>query len=261
MRQRRNRVKRRWPQTLWLVRHGESAGNVALRNAELAGSNTIDIDARDVDVPLSPLGERQATALGRWFRTAPPEHSPTVVLSSPYERAVETARRVAEAGWGARAGVTHAIDERLREREFGALDRLTKVGIVGQFPAEVATRARLGKFYYRPPGGESWCDVVLRLRNVLHTFQLEYPGERVLVVAHQVVVMCFRYLLEQLTEKQILELDRVTQIANCSVTTYELDDALGKRGALRLRDFDRVTPLDDDDAPVTAEPDHPKGTA
>ena len=49
----------RWPERLWLVRHGESAGNVARALADEAGHGRIAIDIRDVDVPLSPLGERQ----------------------------------------------------------------------------------------------------------------------------------------------------------------------------------------------------------
>ena len=56
-----------WPDLLYLVRHGESAGNVAREAALKAGEAMIDIDIRDVDVPLSELGQRQAIALGRWF--------------------------------------------------------------------------------------------------------------------------------------------------------------------------------------------------
>jgi hypothetical protein len=52
----------RWPTKLWVVRHGESAGNVARDPAHAAGGAVIDIEARDVEVPLSRLGERQAWA-------------------------------------------------------------------------------------------------------------------------------------------------------------------------------------------------------
>lgn len=55
----------KWPDALWVVRHGESAGNVARDAAHAAGSHTIDMNLRDADVPLSALGERQADALGR----------------------------------------------------------------------------------------------------------------------------------------------------------------------------------------------------
>ena len=36
-------------------------------NVNLAGDRTIDLDVRDVDVPLSEFGILQAEALGRWF--------------------------------------------------------------------------------------------------------------------------------------------------------------------------------------------------
>ena len=82
-----------WPRTLWIVRHGQSAGNVARDSAEAAGLPVIDIAERDIDVPLSELGRRQATALGHWFGELPPDRRPDVLLCSPYVRARETARR------------------------------------------------------------------------------------------------------------------------------------------------------------------------
>ena len=45
-----------WPANLWIVRHGESAGNVARDAAYAAGLATIDKAERDVDVPLSATG-------------------------------------------------------------------------------------------------------------------------------------------------------------------------------------------------------------
>ena len=58
-------MEQKWPKTLWLVRHGQSAGNVARDAAEAASLPLIDIVTRDVDTPLSALGEQQARALGR----------------------------------------------------------------------------------------------------------------------------------------------------------------------------------------------------
>jgi broad specificity phosphatase PhoE len=80
----------RWPSRLWLVRHGESAGNVARDAAHAIGSEDIAIEARDVDVPLSSLGKRQAEALGRWFASMSNVERPEVILSSPYLRARRT---------------------------------------------------------------------------------------------------------------------------------------------------------------------------
>ena len=64
---------------------------------------------------------------------------------------------------------------------------------------------------------------ILRLRSALDTMSLHYDGCRVLVVAHQVVVLCMRYLLEHMTEEQILKIDLEGDVANCAVTEYRFD--------------------------------------
>ena len=253
-------MDQRWPDALWIVRHGESAGNVARDEAYAAGLAMIDLAERDVDVPLSPAGERQAQALGRWYSAMLPEARPSVVLVSPYLRARHTASIIAETGGFAPATPLLA-DERMREKEFGILDRLTRLGIEQQFPEQAEARSRIGKFYHRPPGGESWCDVILRLRSVLDTISLHHsgPGKRVLIVAHQVIVLCFRYLLEGLDEEQILAIDRDGDVANCGVTTYTFNPTLGDGGALQLRTYNFVAPLEEAGAPVTTKPDAPAG--
>ncbi len=246
-----------WPDTLWLVRHGQSAGNVARETAEAAGLQHIEIETRDVDVPLSPLGEQQSRALGRWFASNPDRERPTVILTSPYARARSTAHLALEAAGPEMMGVPIIVDERLREREFGVLDRLTKAGIRLKYPEQDAMRMVLGKFYHRPPGGENWCDVILRLRSVVDSITRDYRRERVLVVCHQVVVFCFRYLLEQMTEDEILSIDRTGDIANCGVTSYIYDAALGLSGGMALHTFNYVAPLQESNTTITAQPDVP----
>ncbi len=252
------KAEQKWPDVLWIVRHGESAGNVAREVAYKAGLPIIDISVRDVDVPLSELGERQAAATGRWFGLMPPDQQPTVVLASPYERACETAKLICDtAGLPADRLVDGKIvvDERLREKEFGVLDRMTRIGIQQNHPEQAELRRMLGKFYHRPPGGESWCDVILRLRSIIDMLSREYRGERVLVVCHSVVVSCFMYLLERMTEKQILELDREHELANCSITTYAYDPRAGKHGKLLRREYNAVDHLKEVGTQVTIEPD------
>src|SRR5215218_10898225 len=220
-------MRQNWPERLYLVRHGQSQGNVAREAADEAGSHEIDIDVRDVDVPLSQLGVRQAEASGRWFASLPSNERPEIILSSPYLRARQTAEIICKAGALAGGPTRTIIDERLREREFGIFDRLTTVGIRERFPEEAAHRRRLGKFYHRPPGGESWADVILRLRSAMNTINLHYCNKRVLIVCHQVVVLCFRYILEELTEEAILQIDKQAEILNCGICVYDFEPDSG----------------------------------
>lgn len=71
------------PSVLWLVRHGESMGNVADAHAQRAGAGRLDLDVRDPDVPLSDTGRGQAEALGGWLAALLEDQRPTAVLSSP----------------------------------------------------------------------------------------------------------------------------------------------------------------------------------
>jgi broad specificity phosphatase PhoE len=257
-------MDQKWPQQIWLVRHGQSAGNVARDAAEAAKGLMIDIAERDVDVPLSDLGVQQSQALAGWFAAMPAEVRPNVVLHSPYLRAAETARIIKQAidpdnrvGGEVDNQVTRRVDERLREKEFGILDGLTTHGISQRYPDLYQQRQHVGKFYFRPPGGESWCDVILRLRSVLDTITREYARERVLIVGHQVTVNCFRYLLERLDEATILEYDRGSDVPNCSVTSYRFDPHQGRRGKLALDLINFVAPLEAAGATVTASQDVP----
>ena len=252
-------MAQRSPKRIWIVRHGESAGNVARDRATAEGLKRIDIAERDVDVPLSDLGHEQAAAVGDWFAALPEGEKPEVLLASPYRRAQQTAGIIRDAGaLSANAGKT-LIDERLREKEFGILDRLTGAGIRELHPEQAEFRQILGKFYHRPPAGESWCDVILRLRSLVDTISLNHNERRVLIVAHQVVVLCMRYLLENLDEEEILKIDREGDVANCSVTEYLFDDGIKPDGAMVLKRYNFVAPLKQAGAPVTAEPDKPGG--
>ena len=201
---------------MWLVRHGQSAGNVARDEAESATLPVIDVSTRDVDTPLSDLGRRHALALGHWFGKLPDVERPSVVLCSPYVRAEATAQLVLESAGIGMDRLPWQADERLREKEFGILDGLTKFGIEQKYPELAEQRRHVGKFYFRPPGGESRCDVLLRLRSLIDTIVREHPRERVLIVSHQVIVNCFRYLLERLDETAILAIDRAADVPNCA---------------------------------------------
>ena len=249
-------MEQKWPQDIWLVRPGQSAGNVARDAAEAAAGLRIDIAERDVDVPLSALGVEQARALAAWFAALPEAGRPNVVLHSPYVRAADTARIITE-HLGLQALQAVQVDERLREKEFGILDRLTTLGINHKYPELYEQRQHVGKFYFRPHGGESGCDVILRLSSVLDTITREYAGERVLIVGHQVTVNCLRYLLERLDEARILAYDRAGDVPNCSVTSYGFDPAQGKHGKLALRLTNFVAPLEAAGTEVTVQKDVP----
>ncbi|CEA09039.1 2,3-bisphosphoglycerate-dependent phosphoglycerate mutase [Arthrobacter saudimassiliensis] len=236
---------------LLLIRHGESAANVAATEARRAGLAAADVGGlRDWDVPLTDAGQRQARALGLWLAGLPADRRPQSAWCSPYVRARQTAE-LAGAGelisgrasgggapgpkmpagsegpglsWPGRPGPDGGgigavrVDERLRDREQGVLDLLTDEGIRTRWPEEAARRRLLGRFAYRPPGGESWADVALRLRSLMGDLDAAEDGRRVAVFCHDAVILLLRYVCEFLLPEQIEQIAARAGVRNGSVT-------------------------------------------
>jgi len=233
---------------LWLVRHGESVANVAAASSELNGLDVISVDYRDADVPLSETGIEQAEALGQWLSENMTASVPTAVWASSYLRARQTIEIAMER---ADLRLPVRIDERLRDRELGILDLLTPLGVENRYPEEALRRRWLGKFYYRPPGGESWADVALRLRSFLRDVDLYDDGGVVLVAAHDAVIMLFLYVCGGLTEGELLDFAQGHVVLNASVTKLVRPSGSGR---WELDAFSIAEHLQESGAPVTAHP-------
>ena len=232
---------------LWLIRHGESVGNVAASAAEAAGAEAIPLDIRDADVALSAAGREQAIALRPWLAATLP--SLAAVWCSPYARARET---LTLALGDDIPDARFTVDERLRDRELGILDLLTSVGALQRYPEEIARRRHLGKLYYRPPGGESWADVVLRLRSFFQ--DASTPGAQVrgaLIVAHDAIVMLILHVLLELSEADLLDFAQDHTVANASITHLVRTSAAQP---WELASFSNVDHLARHGAPVTVHP-------
>lgn len=146
---------------LILVRHGEPCESVRGR---CYGR---------LDPPLSRAGREQMAALARHL--APPDDWP--VVSSPLRRAIESAALL-----GADA-VRMAVDERLRELDFGMVEGLTYAEI------ERAHPALFRAWMERPtdvtfPGGEPLDAMALRVRRALADLVRDRPNLTTVVVAH-----------------------------------------------------------------------------
>ncbi|WP_065965130.1 histidine phosphatase family protein [Curtobacterium sp. UCD-KPL2560] len=227
---------------IWLVRHGESEANVAAARAEADGADVIDAGHRDADVPLSPLGREQSRALGRELADRGVDDVPVQLWVSPYLRAQQTIRTALEAG-----GIdepTRRVDERLRDRELGVLDLLTRQGVQHRYPDEERRRQWLGKYYHRPAGGESWADVMLRLRSLLHDVDRLDGPERLLVAAHDAVVMLTVAVCLDLDEPELMAFAAEHTVANASLTRLRRD-TVGSPWS--LEEFSAVGHLDDDE--------------
>jgi probable phosphoglycerate mutase len=146
--------------SLILVRHGESCGN---RDRIFAS----DPQA----LPLTELGYAQARAAAQLIADL---FQPKLVVSSPFLRARETARIIAD-----RSGVPLEIEAGLYEREVGVYRGKSYDSLVSA-PDYAPGR----RWAWRPPEGESYEDVLARVAPILDRLARENPDTDVVVVSH-----------------------------------------------------------------------------
>ena len=144
-----------------LLRHGQTLMSVQKRYAGRS------------DIPLTGTGIRQAAAAAK--RLAPAGIG--VIVSSPLQRAVQTAEEVA-----AVTGVPVVTDDGFRETDFGDWEGLTFAEVKERWPDELTTW--LADPAVAPPGGESFAEVGERVTAALHRVLAGRPGQTVLVVSH-----------------------------------------------------------------------------
>ncbi|XP_063386975.1 6-phosphofructo-2-kinase/fructose-2,6-bisphosphatase-like [Cydia fagiglandana] len=150
------------PQTLYFTRHGESEYNVIGR---IGG-----------DALLSPRGECYARGLAQHMN-AIADREPLSVWTSELRRTKQTAAEIRAPKRAVRA---------LNELDAGICEGLTYEEMQERFPQEFAWRDQ-DKLRYRYPWGESYIDIMTRLRPVLSALEDEH---NVIVVGHQAVLRC-----------------------------------------------------------------------
>ena len=198
---------------LLLARHGQSVSN-AIRRFQGAQ-----------DVALSPLGRRQAEALGQAVGRRPIAH----VYVSPLERARHTAE-IARAGLDLRLTV---VDD-LRELSLGEWEGCTVEEIRAQ-PGDPYTQWVRDPVQARPPGGEPLPDVQARVLRAVEQISAAHPnGDDVLIVSHGGVISA---LLAHWFGLPLSSIWRIA-VANCSLSEIAPPRVVSVNETGHLRDID-----------------------
>ena len=79
---------------------------------------------------------------------------------------------------------------------------------------------------------------------MLGTIAREYQGKRVLIVGHQAIANCLRYLPERCDEQATLTIDKAANVPSCGIASYAFDTRLGKHRKLQLELCNFAAPLE-----------------
>ncbi len=190
-----------------LLRHGEVHNPQGVLYGRLPGYR------------LSPAGEEMARTAAVWFSGGPAAHPPvTHLVSSPLERARQTAAPVAEA-----LDLPVAVDERLIEAG-NAFEGLKVAGGRGVF-------RQPGNWWklrnpVRPSWGEPYVEIAARMLAAVEAARDAARGGAAVCVSHQLPIWTVRLHLEG---RRYVHDPRRRQCGLASVTsvTYEGDRVAG----------------------------------
>jgi 2,3-bisphosphoglycerate-dependent phosphoglycerate mutase len=149
---------------LVLIRHGETAWNAL---GKFQGHT---------DIALNEAGLAQARATAHAVARLHRQQPFAGLISSDLQRAVQTAQPLAQV-----TGLQAAVDVRLRERNYGVLEGLTRAEMAQHHPHDFA---RLFEPRHAPPQGESLAQVFDRVTAALNELAQTHRGQRILVVCH-----------------------------------------------------------------------------
>lgn len=210
------------PKNLYLLRHGESEGNIAFRAMRKGDKQYMENEhfaaQHSSRWRLTDDGREQARMAGAWLRANVKDL--TRFFSSEYARAIETAG-VADLIHSTDPPEMWRISPYLRERNWGHLDRLKeedRQDLYAQNLLDMDTTP----YYWKPPNGEALCEVSARLRLFMDTLHRAYSEHNVIAVCHGEVIDSFRIELERMTEHDfmVVKKDLSQKVYNCSIIHY-----------------------------------------
>lgn len=252
------------PRTLTLVRHGESEGNIIKStqdNNKTSATSESFSGVHTLYFRLTEKGVNQAKQAGAWlqdyFRSEAVRRGETSFalvrgLISPYYRTRETAGHL-------NLPVVWSMDHRLSERNWGALELMTKEERRERF-GEVFDSWNEHGLYWKMGGIESLQSLSLRLSDHFRDLE-EYSNQDVVQVSHGETILIQRFLLEDWLPEELSEMMRRTsmcmkctpdtdwqnKIINCRVVQYtrEREDGSWAGYYVRVRMIDPANPTSD----------------
>lgn len=184
--------------TLLVVRHGQTAWN---KEERFRGQT---------DLPLDETGLRQAQATAQHIAA---RYRPSAVLSSPLQRAMQTAEAICRP-----LNLTVEAHRGLLDLDFGDFAGLSLPEARARSP-EIYQAWFSAPHTVRFPGGESLDDVRKRLEELVHQVTIRYPDQQVVLVTHQVVCRVLFCFLLDLDNRWFWRL----RVDTASITAYEMD--------------------------------------
>lgn len=233
------------PSNLVLIRHGLSEANIVQKGHEGFTDNIPEsfFERHDAFMRLTPTGAEQAAKAGAWLREN--GYVFDKFYTSPHMRTRETAANLGLGGFW-------AVDDLLRERDWGEVGRVhSRERQLEAFPESFLLKQQ-HPWYWKPAGGESLATGVRsRVNGVLQRLSLHRTAEWVVAVTHGEFIRTAQFVLERLTPEEWVRVDddKSLSITNCMIVHYSMTDPVTGENYHRYKWVRQINPMDVEASP------------
>jgi broad specificity phosphatase PhoE len=209
------------PKNLFLVRHGQSEGNLKRKQYEENGDESFLLgdfaNMHESQYPLTSIGVGQAEEAGIWLKENNFVSFDRMLVSNNV-RAIQTASHL-----NIKNNTWMSPEFNLRERDYGLFSVLTPSAIEANY-ADQKRFSEEQPFLFRFPQGESIADVCTRVKIVFDTLSRECDGQDVIIVCHGEVIRASKIVLERFSlsmcNDYLTTREEWGRVPNCSITHY-----------------------------------------
>lgn len=187
--------------TIYLVRHGQSLGNLEGR---FLGHTDLD---------LTELGYKQAECTASFFEKI----NIDAVYASDLKRAFNTAKAVAD-----KKGLSVIPQKSFRELFAGKWEMMRFEDIPDKFPESWSDWQSANTDTLRAPEGESMRELFERVYSALLEIAERHDGQAVLIGLHATPI---RLILNHIAKRELCELCKTPWVSNASVTCLKYENS------------------------------------
>jgi broad specificity phosphatase PhoE len=184
--------------TYYILRHGEAVSNV---------KGFVSSWPEKVDNPLTEMGIKQAEQVAQDILSENIE----LIFSSDVLRAKQTAEIIAEY-----LGKKVELDKRLREIDFGVFNSKPIADFIGHFDNQEK------RIKEKVPYGESYEDILERIKSFLYDMERKYSGKKILIVSHQAPLFILEGILSGYSLEESVEFFTDEKLlSNCEFKKFD----------------------------------------
>jgi broad specificity phosphatase PhoE len=199
-----------------VIRHGQTIPNILIEQS--TDSYFYEVTGADETIGLTELGLIQAKEAGLFLASLFRRRSVARIYCSQFFRTRSTAE-VIQSVLSNKPQIVE--DRRIAKRHYGDFWNITYNGVKALYPEEYRQFLLHGGYRYRPPSGENYVDLKLRLLDFVHD-EIDCSVGNIVISTHSAAaLMLEQLLLGEMTDSELVERYDEIAVPNASVTVYK----------------------------------------